>query len=202
MKTVFFIFTLFFFRTIERNTLWASPIKLMSHDIEHLSNSAQANNMLAIALMSEVQKTTNFPEKEKLIEKALSHFKKTISIYPKFFNAHVDIARLYIMQGKLNEAKRHLVIAYAIDPESILVLEELVKINFDTNNLYALVNYADQYLKLDQKNQLVYELVAHQLFVNSQKSLALKYVKLGLAKFPQNENLLYISKNLTYQNGN
>jgi hypothetical protein len=199
---VVFILTLFFIRTMERNALWASPVKLMGHDIEHLSNSAQANNMLAIALMSEVQKTSNFTEKEKLIEKALIHFKKTISIYPKFFNAHVDIARVYIMQGKLNEAKRHLVIAYAIDPKSILVLEELVKINFDSKNLYALINYADQYLELDQKNQLVYELVAHQLFVNSQKSLALKYAKLGLAQFPHNENLLYISKTLYYQNGN
>jgi hypothetical protein len=199
---VVFILTLFFIRTMERNALWASPVKLMGHDIEHLSNSAQANNMLAIALMSEVQKTSNFTEKEKLIEKALIHFKKTISIYPKFFNAHVDIARVYIMQGKLNEAKRHLVIAYAIDPKSILVLEELVKINFDSKNLYALINYADQYLELDQKNQLVYELVAHQLFVNSQKNLALKYAKLGLAQFPHNENLLYISKTLYYQNGN
>jgi hypothetical protein len=106
------------------------------------------------------------------------------------------------MQGKLNEAKRHLVIAYAIDPKSILVLEELVKINFDTKNLYALINYADQYLELDQKNQLVYELVAHQLFINSQRNLALKYAKLGLAQFPQNENLLYISKTHYYQNGN
>jgi len=199
---VVFILTLFFIRTMERNALWASPIKLMGHDIEHLSNSAQANNMLAIALMSEVQKTSNFTEKEKIIEKAIIHFKKTISIYPKFFNAHVDIARVYIIKGKLNEAKRHLVIAYAIDPKSILVLEELVKINFDSKNLYALINYADQYLELDQKNQLVYELVAHQLFVNSQKSLALKYAKLGLAQFPQNENLLYISKTLYYQNGN
>jgi len=199
---VVFILTLFFIRTMERNALWASPVKLMGHDIEHLSNSAQANNMLAIALMSEVQKTSNFTEKEKIIEKAIIHFKKTISIYPKFFNAHVDIARVYIIKGKLNEAKRHLVIAYAIDPKSILVLEELVKINFDSKNLYALINYADQYLELDQKNQLVYELVAHQLFVNSQKSLALKYAKLGLAQFPQNENLLYISKTLYYQNGN
>jgi tetratricopeptide (TPR) repeat protein len=196
------VFIILFIKTIERNTLWANPIKLMSSDIKHLGNSAQANNMLAIVLMSEVQKANSLPEKEKLLEKALSHFKKTISIYPNFFNAHIDIARVYILQGQLNEAKRHLVIAYTIDPKSTLALEELVKINFDTNNLYALVNYVDQYLKLDKKNQLVYELVTHLLFVNSKKSLALKYANLGLAQFPQNQTLLYIINNLSYQNGN
>lgn len=200
--SIVLVFILLFVRTIERNTLWASPVKLMSHDIEHLNNSAQANNMLAIALMSEAQKATSLSEKEKHIENALSHFKKTISIYPKFFNAHIDIAKVYILQGRLNEAKKHLIIAHNIDPKSILVLEELIKINFDTNNLYALINYADQYLKLDQKNQLVYELVTHKLFINSNKNLALKYANLGLAQFPQNPNLLYIIKSLSYPNGN
>lgn len=196
------VFVIFFFKTIDRNTFWASPVKLMNEDINHLSNSAQANNMLAIVLMSEVQKANSLPEKERLLEKALSHFKKTISIYPNFFNAHIDIARVYILQGRLNEAKRHLIIAYNIDPKSILVLEELIKINFDTQNLYAVLNYADQYLKLDEKNQLVYELVTHLLYVNSHKSLALKYAKLGLAQFPQNQNLLYLTEKLFHPNGN
>jgi tetratricopeptide (TPR) repeat protein len=156
--------------------------------------------MYATALMIEFQKSVNLYEREQLIDKAIFHFKRAISIYPKFFNAHIDLSKVYIIQGKLQEARRHLIIAHGIEPKNLLVIEELIKINFDTNNLYALVNYVDQYLKLDEKNQLIYELVTHQLFVNSQKSLALKYAKLGLAKFPQNQNLLYISNNISYQN--
>ena len=199
---VVFILTLFFLKTVQRNAAWLNPVKLMSSDIEHLHNSAQANNMYATALMVEFQKSENLYEKEQMINKAVFHFKKAISIYPAFFNAHIDLARVYIIQGRLMEAKRHFTIAYGIEPKNLLVIEELIKLNFDTNNLYALINYVDQYLKLDQKNQLVYELVAHQLFINSQKNLALKYAKLGLAQFPQNENLLYISRTLYYQNGN
>ncbi len=197
---VVFILTLFFLKAVQRNAAWSNPVKLMSSDIEHLYNSAQANNMYATALMIEFQKSVNLYEREQLIDKAIFHFKRAISIYPKFFNAHIDLSKVYIIQGKLQEARRHLIIAHGIEPKNLLVIEELIKINFDTNNLYALVNYVDQYLKLDEKNQLIYELVTHQLFVNSQKSLALKYAKLGLAKFPQNQNLLYISNNISYQN--
>jgi tetratricopeptide (TPR) repeat protein len=199
---ILLILTLFFLKTVNRNTEWLNPTKLMSSDIKHLSNSAQANNMFGIVLMSEVQKSNDIYEKEQLVNKALFHFLRTISIYPKFFNAHIDISKIYIMQGKLQEARRQLIIAYSIEPKNLLVIEELIKINFDIKNIRALINYTDQYLKYDEKNEKVYELISHLLFENGKTTSASKYAELGLKHFPNNQNLWYIYKNTITSKGN
>jgi len=199
---VILILTLFFLKTVSRNTEWFNPTKLMSSDIKHLDNSAQANNMYGIALMSEFQKSSNLYEKEELINKALFHFKRTISIYPKFFNAHIDLSKVYIIQGKLHEARRQLIIAYGIEPKNLLVIEELIKINFDIKNIRALIYYTDQYLRYDEKNEKVYELISHLLFENGKTKLALKYSELGLKHFPNNQILLYIYNNDFTSKGN
>jgi tetratricopeptide (TPR) repeat protein len=195
---VVFILTLFFLKTVQRNAAWLNPVKLMSSDIEHLHNSAQANNMYATALMVEFQKSENLYEKEQLINKAVFHFKKAISIYPAFFNAHIDLAKVYIIQGRLMEAKRHFTIAYNENPNSLLVLEELIKINFDLKNVPALVLYTNQYLKYDQSNEKIYEFITHLLFENNQLNLALKYAQLGLKFYPNNQILIYINNKASF----
>lgn len=196
------ILTLFFLKTVQRNAAWSNPITLMSGDIKHLNNSAQANNMYATALMVEFQKSVNLNEREQLIDKALFHFKRAISIYPKFFNAHIDLSKVYIIQGKLQEARRQLIIAYGIEPKNLLVIEELIKINFDLKNVPALVLYTDQYLKYDQSNEKIYEYISHLLFENNQLNLALKYARLGLKFYPNNQILLYINNNIIISKSN
>jgi hypothetical protein len=106
------------------------------------------------------------------------------------------------MQGKLQEARRQLIIAYSIEPKNLLVIEELIKINFDIKNIRALINYTDQYLKYDEKNEKVYELISHLLFENGKTTSASKYAELGLKHFPNNQNLWYIYKNTITLNGN
>lgn len=184
---------IFFIQTIYRNSLWDTPVKLMKNDIKHLSKSAQAHNMYAVALMSEASKNKPIAQKIVLIDNAKTHFTRAISIYPRFFNAYIDLARISILEGNLKEAKRYFVLAHIQKPTNLLVLEELIKINFDLNDVAATAFYTNKYLVYDSGNEKVYELAAHIMFVNDKKQLAINYIKTGLQNFPNNQALNYLN---------
>ena len=191
------ILGVFFIQTICRNRLWETPLKLMKNDIKHSGNSAQAHNMYAVALMSEAIKNQSIAEKKLLIEDAKTHFSNAISIYPRFFNAYVDLARISILEGNLKEAKRYFVLAYIQKPANLLVLEELIKVSFDLNDATATAFYTNKYLVYDSGNEKVYELAAHIMLVNGKKQLAFNYVKAGLQNFPNNQALNYLNSVLS-----
>ncbi len=183
-------------RTFARNEAWKTPISLMSADIVNLTNSAQANNIYAISLMASATKNANENEKQQQINKAILHFKKAIFIYPNFFNAHMDLARVYILIGDLPNAKNEYIDALKIDSSSTLVLEELVKICFDLQETDNLIYYASIYLEKDPYNEKIIELVAHHLFIKKDYIRLSKFLSMGLNTFPNNAVLNHIKNNL------
>src|SRR5690606_1793941 len=86
---------LFAGRTFVRNKDWKDNITLMSKDIQHLQNSAQANNLYAMALMTSSVQNPNLTQIERADYQkgGVEHFEKAIEIWPDFYNAHIDIAR-------------------------------------------------------------------------------------------------------------
>ncbi len=81
--------------TIARNFNWKDDLTLFRHDIEYVNNSAQAHNLLALHLMQHSEKEPGAAEQTALKQEALLHFKKTLEIYPPFFNVAYDIGRVY-----------------------------------------------------------------------------------------------------------
>lgn len=82
-------------RTWTRNSDWKSDYILMKHDIPHLQNSAQANNLYASVLMRMGTENPNLNEQEKIIffTAGAKHFKQATKIDPLFFNATFDLGR-------------------------------------------------------------------------------------------------------------
>lgn len=179
------------FRTMDRNSDWKSPLQLLGNDIEHLENSAQANNMYAMSLLDESIKSELLSEQEKidLRKKAIYHLEKAIAIYPNFFNYNFDLGRAYITINDNRGAKNAFLQAYKILPNNLLALEELTKTSFDLGEKEATVNYGNQYLALNPNNENIHELVAYSYFLNKEYDITISYAKRGLDYYPNNQNL-------------
>lgn len=177
-------------RTFSRNAEWKDPLTLMGNDIEHLENSAQANNLYATYLMKEsVQRTTTPQAKHNYQVKALKHFEKAVSIYPQFFNANYDIGRVCIELRDFQGAKNAFEKAYQIKPENLLVLEELCKTSFDLKLKEDTESYGNLYLDKNPNNENLHELVAYTMLINKEPIKAKEYAERGLRYYPANKNL-------------
>ena len=188
------VLLLFSVKTFSRNSQWESPIKLMSHDIVHLENSAQANNMLALSLMSESLTNTTLSNEARMEyqKKAINYFSKAIVIYPYFFNYHFDLGRSYVMQKDFVNAKKAFFEAYKLQPENLLSLDELTKRSFDLKDKEETVKYGNLYLKINPYNENIHELVAYICLLNKDFISTKKYAERGLSYFPANENFKHM----------
>lgn len=188
---VLVILVLFAVRTMYRNSDWSSPINLMSNDINHLENSAQANNMLAMSLMDESMKNADLTEETKFEyrKKAIQHLQKAIEIYPYFFNYNFDLGRSYIALNDNDNAKKAFLKAYNILPKNPLVLEELTKTCFDLGQKEETEFYGNKYLEMNPNNQNIHELVAYIFLLNKDFIKTSYYAKRGLKYFPNSANL-------------
>lgn len=178
-------------RTFVRNSDWKDAITLMSKDIEHLENSAQANNLLAMALMSETQTNSSLDENtvNEYRNRAVSHFNKAIFTYPNFFNYHFDLGRTYVLLNDNKNAKIAFYNAYKIQPNNLLAIEELTKTSFDLGDFSDTVLYGNQYITANPNNENIHELVAYMCLINNDKKRANLFAKRGLHYFPANPNL-------------
>jgi tetratricopeptide (TPR) repeat protein len=195
MELVVIVFLLLFsVRTYSRNNQWEGPIELMSNDIVHLENSAQANNMLALSLMNESFTNSNLSNETRIAyqKQAVNYLSKAISIYPYFFNYHFDLGRTYVVQHDYLKAKKAFVEAYKLQPENILALEELTRLCFDLKQKEETVYYGNLYLKTNPTNEKINEFVAYICLLNKDFVSAKKYAERGLLYFPNNENFKHM----------
>ncbi len=95
------VLILFLVKTVTRNTQWQNHITLMENDLTHLSNSAQANNLFASNLMKYASNDISLSDVERVeFQKlAVQHFKRSVQIYPYFFNTQFDKGRASISTG-------------------------------------------------------------------------------------------------------
>lgn len=187
---VFSVLVMYSIRTFSRNAEWKDSIILMGNDIKHLGNSAQANNLYATYLMKESVNPKNSPEAKRNYQNlALTHFHKAVKVYPAFFNANFDIARVNIELQDFGNAKIAFEQSYKIDPENMLVLEELTKTSFDLKQKSDTEYYGNKYIEKDKNNENIHELVAYIMFINNEKIKAKEYAERGLIYFPNNKNL-------------
>ena len=194
------ILVVFSARTIARNALWESHETLMTNDIEHLGNSAQANYLLAInTIKSNLQSHDQGEVFNNKVEFAIKHFNKAISIYPEVYNYHADLARAYIVIENYPEAKNSLIQANRLEPRDLFSLEEIIKISFELKEYADAVKYGELYIEEDERKPLVHELLAYSYYFNNQPAQAFRSAQNGLYYFPQNENLLSLVRNLSPQ---
>lgn len=185
------IVVLFSYRTIARNSNWESPLILVNHDIEHLENSFQAHNLLALFNMNESMSNPQLSENERynLQVQAIEHFKAANLIYPNFFNTHFDLGRVYFLHKDFVGAKNEFVKALNIENDNLFVLEELVKTCYNLKLESETEKYANQYLKIYPQNENVYIMLAYLKQNLNKTQEAINYAQQGLLYFPNSQNL-------------
>jgi hypothetical protein len=180
---------LFSLRSISRNSDWMDPITLMEHDIEHLENSAQAHNLLALNLMyvSSSNKNLNPQQVLEMQNKAAFHLQKSITIYPYFFNTNFDLARIYITLGNLPKAKEALLQALKIEPGNLFALEEMAKTCYELKLAEETESYANKYLAQIPQNENMHEILIYNMLVNSKYESAIYYAERAISYYPNNQ---------------
>ncbi len=188
---VFILLMAFGIRSFARCSDWKNPLTLMSNDIEHLNKSVQAHNLLALNLMYEASNNTKLIPKQaiELENEAIVHFQKSIELFPSFFNANFDLARVYIAKSDFVNAKKYLLNAYVLDNENLFVLEELTKTCFELRQVNQVEYFGNKYLQYVPNNENVHELMAYLCLMSNKKQNAKFYAERGLKFFPNNNNL-------------
>jgi tetratricopeptide (TPR) repeat protein len=82
--------------TFARNFDWKDDLTLFRHDIKYVDQSAQAHNLLGIHIMKFSLDESDPNKKIELEKEALYHLKRSIEIYPYFFNTAYDVGRVYM----------------------------------------------------------------------------------------------------------
>jgi len=177
------------FRSISRNNDWADPITLMEHDIEHLENSAQAHNLLALNLMyvSSNNKNLNPQQVIEMQNKAAVHLQKSTEIYPYFFNTNFDLARIYINLGDLIKVRESLDQALKIDPNNLFALEEMAKTCYELKLVDDTERYANKYLAQIPQNENMHEILIYNMLANGRLESAIYYAERAISYYPNNQ---------------
>lgn len=185
------ILVMFAGRTFIRNADWKDTMTLMKHDIKHLKNSAQANNMYAMTLMSESIKDPRLSATQRLQMQrtAISHFDKATEIWPGFFNAYIDKGRATMITKDYEQGIQALKKAVAIDPGNTLPYYVLLEITELKGDYKAYLASAEQLFN-KEPNDYAYGVMARGYFLMQEYVKSREILLDGLKKYPDSGILL------------
>ena len=138
----------------------------MRHDIDAVSNSAQAHNLLAHALMENIFSDGRVTEIEKAgkISEAAFHFERATEIYPQFFNAWVDLGRA---SAEMNQPKRAIYAfekAFNQDSTYTPVIADLAVLNEQLGRKEQAIFYYRKCIEIDSYSAKFYDALARILY--------------------------------------
>jgi tetratricopeptide (TPR) repeat protein len=195
--SVFIVVVIFGVMSIQRNRLWANEYTLMTHDIQHLSGSAQANNLAGIACMKKYSEYADLTREEKqaLLNEAEQYFKKAIKVYPYLFNINYDLGRVQIEKANYSNAEESFNRALQFEPDNELGLEERLRTTYLLKQYSKVLVYLKDF-KMESASELVLEIAAHSNLLTEHFNASRQYCKLGLEKYPANNNFKLIWQEL------
>lgn len=185
---VLVILLLFALKLIQRNSEWKNKLTLMSNDIKHLQNSAQANNLLAINYIS----NSNHLDTVNL---AIKHFKNALTVYPDFFNVNFDLALTYMSINDTMNAIKYFERTIQLDPSFPEPFYKLVLVydsKKDWDNYYRISKQLFKFNK-DPNSFIIWARA------NLEKNRPLKakiILKEGAKKYPDNKDITFCLKDL------
>lgn len=184
------IILLFAGRTIIRNTNWKDSLTLMGHDIKHLSNSAQANNLYAMSLMAESIKNKNLSANQKLETQriAISHFDQATAVWSDFYNAYIDKAKATMLTGDYQKGLEAMEQAKRIDPKNVLTYYVLLEITERNGDYKSYLKSAEELFQITQTDH-AYGVVARGYFLLNNYSKSKEVLIEGITKHPESDVL-------------
>lgn len=188
---VLIIAALFAVRTFNRNKDWKDTYTLMHHDIAHLEQSAQANNMYAMTLMQlsnpAIQKNPAIALS--LQEEAIRHFEKSLEIAPDYFNVHVNLGRAAMITQSYEKAITAFDNAIEIEPQYFAPYNHLLEIYNVQKNQQMYAQTAKKLFDIT-KEPRTYILYAMGEFQLGNKKKSKEILEEGLKSFPDDAAIL------------
>jgi tetratricopeptide (TPR) repeat protein len=181
---------LFSIKAVARNGEWKDAITLMTHDIKHLDNSAQAHNLLALNLLYVASNEKDNNKAVEMVQTAITHLEKSVSIYPYFFNTNFDLAKAYFSLSDFNQAKKYLEKSLQLQPQNLLGLELMVMTSYNLQLLTETEYYANQFISQNHDNLNIHQLLVNAMVITGNKEKAIIYANRALTYFPKEATLL------------
>lgn len=178
-------------RTLTRNTHWKNTYTLMNHDIAHLENSAQANNMYAMTLMGlsnpAIEKNQNTALS--LQNEAIQHFEKALLIAPDYFNVYVNLGRAAMITQSYDKAISAFNNAVKIEPQFYASYNHLLEIYQHQKDHQKYAQTAKQLFDVvkEPRTYILYAMSEYQL---GNKDKSREILEEGLKVFPADEAIL------------
>lgn len=186
---VAFLLFAFGLKVFSRNKIWKDEFTLISTDVVRLSESAKANDMYTYQLMGKIKVEQNFYKRNAMIDEAIAHCSKSISIYPKYITCWNNLGTLYF-------AKRQYAIAGAVFKKALLIDSTDANPLFNLGNVYATQNLEGPalffYEKAMEKDPGLKDLMPmYKQFIiqNNKTDLGISFIDKLILKYPKNYEL-------------
>lgn len=195
LKRILLSLVLFVFLalTYNRNSNWKDPITLMSKDINHLQNSAQANNLFALNLAKFADEQQDENVRRMNFIKAKKHFKRAFTIYSNFPNAYFDYARVSMILGENQDAILGLKKSIQYNPtfnQPYLMLCEYYDMQKDAINMRETAN---KWIK-NTPEELAYIALCKSYILKGDKMTAKKVLIKGQTNYPNGTQIASLIK--------
>jgi tetratricopeptide (TPR) repeat protein len=175
---------------IDRNTVWKDRLTLFEHDIKSLDKSVKAHHLLANEYFRNALQVNQLNEKNRLLDLAISHFRKGIDIYPDFPYAYYDMANAYMEKNDYPNALQAFVSATEREEFNADAYLKAATLFEDSGQLVQAEAY---YLKcIEKDNSLIagYLNLSSMYFSIGRIEEGLKIAKAGLEIVPNDIGLL------------
>jgi tetratricopeptide (TPR) repeat protein len=164
---------------------WKNHLTLMRKDLNHVPNSAQAHNLLALNIMK-FSTETPMPPAEQFVmwQEATTHFKRSLEIYPKTFNVAFDLGRVYGMLNKTDSAIYYYKKAIFLDSTYIQLYLNIGELLFGKGDLRGAIPYYQKYMELTSNSYEGYGKLSFVYFQLKEFDQSIAINKLAIQQLP------------------
>lgn len=155
------ILSLYSIKTISRNPVWKNNFTLATNDAFISKSGAKSNVMAGGQLLEKAQETTNFREKNELLEKSIYHLSRAVEIYPEYVDA------LLLMGNAQWEF-------YQDASKAMPYYQRILSINAENENAWKNIDVI-----LRQNKNVDYNIQAYSQLINYNPAREKNYLYLG-----------------------
>ncbi len=159
------LLAVFSIETIARNPAWKDSLSLYEADVNSAPNCAKINYHYAL----ELTKKGRDNKDNSLIDKAITHFEKSISIYPTYADAFGEMGLAYFYKGDQDKALSYYTKAAELQPDA-KVWSNMGMIFFNKGNMPEAQRVYEKAVSLDPA------------FVDARRNLGSAYAMQGRYK--------------------
>ena len=168
--------------TIARTANWKDHLTLYRHDISHVPNSAQAHNLLGLRLMTNSLETVNPAEQLDLRKEAIEHFRRSVEIYPAFFNTNYDLARTYVLINEPDSAIVWFKKSTFIDTTFTDAFFNVADLSLQLGRFDDAIPYFQTAIRQNPKDYEAYDRLSYIYFKRTQYDNALQLYRQAIAE--------------------